>query len=135
MGGGVALRVIAVNNAEYLKTAVLYASMSGDEVLNFERIRQWSGGSNGPFELNASPEMLQAISPSYHLDRIRAAVSIHHSEADETVPVAWSNDLCQRLQAINHPVECFTYYATPHTFRGGADELFIERTARFMDQN
>ena len=135
MGGGVALRVITVNNAEYLKTAVLYASMSGDEVLNFERIRQWSGGSNGPFELNASPEMLQAISPSYHLDRIRAAVSIHHSEADETVPVAWSNDLCQRLQAINHPVECFTYYATPHTFRGGADELFMERTARFFDQN
>jgi dipeptidyl aminopeptidase/acylaminoacyl peptidase len=135
MGGGVALRVIAVNNADYMRTAVLYASMSGDEVQNFERIRQWSGGSDGPFELTAPAEMLQAISPIYHLERIRAAISIHHSEADETVPVAWSNDLCQRLQAINHPVECHTYYAVPHTFRGGADVLFMERTVRFFDEN
>jgi dipeptidyl aminopeptidase/acylaminoacyl peptidase len=118
-----------------LKTAVLYASMSGDEAQNFERIQQWSGGSDGPFELAAMPEMLQAISPIYHLDRIHAAVSIHHSEADETVPVAWSEDLCQRLQAINHPAECYTYYLVPHTFRGGADELFMERTVRFFDQN
>jgi pimeloyl-ACP methyl ester carboxylesterase len=66
MGGGVALRVITVNNADYLKTAVLYASMSGDEAQNFERIQQWSDGSDGPFELAAMPEMLQAISPIYH---------------------------------------------------------------------
>lgn len=135
MGGGVALRVITVNNAEYVRTAVLYASMSGDEAQNFERIRQWSGGSNGPFELAAPPDMLQAISPIYHLERIRAAISIHHSEADETVPIAWSNELCERLQAIDHPVECYTYYLVPHTFRGGADELFIERTLRFFDRN
>jgi fermentation-respiration switch protein FrsA (DUF1100 family) len=135
MGGGVALRVITVNNADYLKTAVLYGSMSGDEAQNYQRITQWSGGVNGPFELAASPEMLQAISPIYHLDRINTAISIHHSQADETVPIEWSDDLCQRLQAISHPVECFTYYLVPHTFRGGADELFMERIVRFFNNH
>jgi dipeptidyl aminopeptidase/acylaminoacyl peptidase len=135
MGGGVALRVITVNNADYLKTAVLYASMSGDEEQNFERIQEWTDGTNGPFELQASSEMLQAISPSYHLDRIQTAVSIHHSEVDETVPVAWSNELCEQLQSMGHEVECFTYYAVPHTFHGGADELFIERTINFFDRH
>jgi fermentation-respiration switch protein FrsA (DUF1100 family) len=135
MGGGVALRVITVNNADYLKTAVLYGSMSGDEEQNYQRITQWSGGVNGPFELAASPEMLQAISPIYHLDRINTAISIHHSQADETVPIEWSDDLCQRLQAISHPVECFTYYLVPHTFRGGADELFMERIVRFFNNH
>ncbi|MCB8945092.1 MAG: alpha/beta fold hydrolase [Ardenticatenaceae bacterium] len=134
MGGGVALRVITVNNEDYLQTAVLYASMSGDEALNYERIREWTGGANGPFEMAASPEMLQAISPIYHLDRIHAAISIHHSEADETVPIAWSNDLCAQLQTLQKPVECFTYYAIPHTFRGSGDALFMERVIRFFNQ-
>ncbi len=42
MGGGVTLRVLAVNRAPYLKAAVLYGSMSGDEALNYGRIRAWT---------------------------------------------------------------------------------------------
>ena len=135
MGGGVALRVVTVNNAPYIRAAVLYASMSGDEQQNFEKIIEWSNGRSGPFELNASPDMLQAISPINYLARITAPISIHHSEVDDVVPVEWSNDLCQRLQAINHPVECHTYYAVPHTFRGQNDEIFMERVTRFFDSN
>ena len=135
MGGGVALRVLTVNNEAYVRTAVLYGSMSGDERQNFEQIQIWSGGQNGPFELNADDARLAEISPINYLDRINAAISIHHSEGDETVPIAWSHDLCARLQALAKPVECFTYYATPHTFRGDADTLFMERVRRFFDEN
>lgn len=135
MGGGVALRVITVNNDGYMKTAVLYGSMSGDEQLNYERIRVWSSGQSGSFEQAASPEDLQAISPIYHLERINAAVSIHHSEIDDVVPPAWSDDLCQRLQAIEHPVECFTYPNQPHTFRGDGDALFVTRVVTFFDSH
>ncbi len=135
MGGGVALRVLTVNNEAYLRTAVLYGSMSADERQNFEQIQVWSGGQNGPFELNADDARLAEISPINYLDRINAAISIHHSEGDETVPIAWSHDLCARLQALAKPVECFTYYATPHTFRGDADTLFMERVRRFFDEN
>jgi dipeptidyl aminopeptidase/acylaminoacyl peptidase len=135
MGGGVTLRVITVNNEPYLGAAVLYGSMSGDERKNFEQIRIWSGGENGPFELAADNERLAAISPINFLDRINTPISIHHSEADGTVPIAWSNDLCERLRTLNKRVECYTYYATPHTFRGQADELFIERVTRFFNEN
>ncbi|MEZ4594644.1 MAG: alpha/beta fold hydrolase [Chloroflexota bacterium] len=135
MGGGVALRVLTVNNAPYLQAAVLYGAMSGDERQNYEQIQVWSGGQNGPFELAASDFQLGQISPIFFLDRINTPISIHHSEGDETVPIAWSQDLCERLRVLEKPVECFTYYATPHTFRGEADALFMERVTRFFNEN
>ncbi|MBK8988645.1 MAG: alpha/beta fold hydrolase [Chloroflexi bacterium] len=131
MGGGVALRVITVNNAAYIQTAVLYGSMSGDEWQNYEQIRQWTNGRRGEFELAASPETLAAISPINHLERINTAVAIHHSYADETVPVGWSEALCAQLEALNKPVECFFYEGAPHTFRGLADWQLMERVRLF----
>lgn len=135
MGGGVTLRVLAVNNEPYLRAGVLYGSMSGDERKNFEQIMIWSNGRTGTFELGASDAMLDAISAESYFDRIQAPISIHHSVDDAQVPVAWADDLCAKLQAIDHPVECHTYYATPHTFRGQSDELFMERVRRFFDAN
>jgi dienelactone hydrolase len=135
MGGGVTLRVLTVNHEPYLRAAVLYGAMSGDERQNYEQIQIWSGGQTGSFELAASEAQLAQISPIFFLDRINTPISIHHSEADETVPAAWSTDLCERLQALGKRVECFTYYATPHTFRGEADVLFIDRVTRFFDEH
>jgi dienelactone hydrolase len=135
MGGGVALRVITVNNAPYIKTAVLYGSMSGDEAQNYGRIQRWSGGHRGDFELEAPPATLRAISPVYHLDRARAAISVHHSADDQVVPLAWSEQLCRLLQALEHPHECFTYHGQPHTFHGGGDALFMKRVISFFDRH
>lgn len=135
MGGGVALRVMTVNNAPYLKTAVLYGSMSGDEGVNYGRIQQWSNGERGAFELAAPPETLAAISPIHHLGRIKAAISIHHSDADDVVPLAWSEDLCALLQALGKAVACYTYHGAPHTFNGANDALFMERVAAFFAAN
>lgn len=135
MGGGVALRVVTVNNDPYLRTAVLYAAMSGDESLNYERIQEWSNGNVGEFELAASPETLQSISPISHLERIQAAISVHHSQADTVVPPEWSADLCDRLEALKIESECFVYEGLPHTFRGPGDSLFIRRVVDFFNQN
>jgi dipeptidyl aminopeptidase/acylaminoacyl peptidase len=133
MGGGVALRVLTVNRADYLKSAVLYGSMSGDERQNYAKILEWSNGRRGHFELDAPPETLDAISPINYLAEINAAVSIHHSDADAVVPLAWSEELCRRLEELEKPVECFTYHGAPHTFNGPNDRLFIERTIQFLD--
>ncbi|MDX1416163.1 MAG: alpha/beta fold hydrolase [Candidatus Promineifilaceae bacterium] len=135
MGGGVALRVAAVNSAPYLRSAVLYGSMSGDEGLNYGRILEWSGGARGDFELAAPPETLQAIAPIAHLQRINAAISVHHGSADQTVPPEWSDDLCVRLEAIGHDVECFTYHEAPHTFNSAWDEVFMERVESFYERH
>jgi len=141
MGGGVALRVLTVDPAPYLRAAVLYGAMSGDEAQNYGRIRQWAGSERARFELGASPAMLAAISPSAHLDRIEAAVAVHHSEADDVVPVTWSHQLCDALATLSaagdipHAPECHFYEAQPHTFRGDGDALFIERTIEFFERN
>jgi dipeptidyl aminopeptidase/acylaminoacyl peptidase len=132
MGGGIALRVITVNNEPYIRAAVLYGSMSGDEQQNYERINYWSFGRRGDFELAASPEMMELISPINYLNRVTAPLAVHHSVADDTVPVAWSQGLCDLLEASGHEHECYFYEAQPHTFHGYADDLFMERVILFF---
>jgi dipeptidyl aminopeptidase/acylaminoacyl peptidase len=132
MGGGAAIRVITVDPG--IKAAVLYGSMSADEQQNYERILEWSGGERGEEELATSAEDMRRIAPIYHLDRIQAAVSIHHSDADTTVPLEWSLDLCERLEALGKTVECFTYEGLPHTFNGAGDQLFMQRYVDFFDR-
>ncbi len=135
MGGGVTLRVITVNNDPYLRSAVLYGAMSGDEAQNYEKIRQWSDGTVGDFELAAPPAKLRAISPINHLDRVKTPVSLHHGSVDDVVPPEWSEDLCLRLQLLRQPVECHSYNGMPHTFRGASDDLLMQRTTAFFDRH
>jgi len=78
---------------------------------------------------------LTRISPATYLHRIAAAVSIHHSEDDQTVPVEWSTALCERLKELGKEVECFTYSGVPHTFNGQVDALFMERYIAFFDRH
>lgn len=130
MGGGIAIRVITVNPD--IDAAVLYGSMSGDEAKNYERIRQWSGGETGATELATSPEDLQRISPIYHLSQIQAAVSIHHGELDDTVPVHWSDELCAQLRDAGKVVDCYRYPGAPHSFHDEVDRLFMQRVLEFF---
>jgi dipeptidyl aminopeptidase/acylaminoacyl peptidase len=138
MGGGVALRVITAVNEPYLRAAVLYGSMSGDESKNYGRIRQWTNSTRGQFEMAAPPEMLEAISPLFNLERVEAAVAVHHSYTDDVVPVEWSEELCEALAELNaageipFAPECFFYDLQPHTFRGDGDALFMKRVAEFF---
>lgn len=132
MGGGITLRVITVSAD--IQAAALYGAMSGDEQQNYEKIMEWSGGQRGQAELNTPPEALKRISPIYYLDRITAAVSIHHGENDGTVPLAWSLDLCERLQTLGKTPECFTYPGQSHTFHGDADQRLMQRVIDFFNR-
>ena len=132
MGGGVALRVITVlHDVDYLQTAVLYAAMSGDEQQNYEKIREWRGGRGVNFELDASPEYLAQISPLPYVAQLNTDIQVHHSIADDVVPVQWSEDLCAELETFDLPHRCYFYEAVPHTFRGLADLQFMERVRLF----
>ncbi len=133
MGGGIVTRVITVDPG--VRAAVLYGAMSGDEQKNFERIfTYFSPGTRGQEELEVPPEALLSISPIYFLDRIQAAVSINHGKQDPDVPLAWSLDLCERLKALDKPVECYNYAGQGHTFHGDGDVLFIQRTIDFFNR-
>jgi len=133
MGGGIVTRVITISPD--VRAAVLYGAMSADDKKNYQRIfTYFSGGTRGAEELQAPDEVFQRVSPINYLDRITAAVSIHHGKEDPDVPLAWSIDLCQRLQKLTKPVECFTYPGEPHTFHGEGDATFIQRTIVFFNR-
>jgi dipeptidyl aminopeptidase/acylaminoacyl peptidase len=133
MGGGITTRVITVS--PHVRAAVLYGAMSGDERLNYERIFSYfSNGTRGLEELSAPEEAFLRISPINALDRIQAAVSIHHGEQDQDVPLAWSQDTCQRLEELGKTVECYTYEGQPHTFQGEGYDLFIQRVIAFFSE-
>lgn len=132
MGGGIALRTLIINPA--VDAAVLYGSMSGDEYKNYERILIWSEGQRGEEELATPQEDMERIAPIHYLDRIRAAVSIHHGAADAVVPPEWSDELCRRLQELGKRVECFSYAGAPHTFQDEADRLFQQRVLDFFNR-
>jgi dienelactone hydrolase len=133
MGGGITTRVITVS--PHVKAAVLYGAMGADERLNYERIFSYfSNGTRGIEELSAPEEVFARVSPLNFLDRIQAAVSIHHGEDDGEVPPAWSADLCRRLEELGKTVECFVYDDQPHTFRGEEDAVLIQRMVWFFDR-
>lgn len=133
MGGGIATRVITVS--PQVKAAVLYGAMSADDQKNYERIYNYfSNGTRGLEELQAPPEAFQRISPVNFLERIQAAVSIHHGKNDADVPLGWSLDLCSQLDKLNKEVECFTYPDQAHTFHDEGNELFIQRMIGFFDR-
>jgi dipeptidyl aminopeptidase/acylaminoacyl peptidase len=133
MGGGVVTRVLVVSPD--VRAAVLYGAMSGDDRKNYERIfNYFSNQSRGVEELKTPSEAFDRISPINFLDRIQAAVSINHGKNDVDVPLAWSLDLCQRLQSLGKSVECFTYPGQSHTFHEAGDELFIQRMVDFYNR-
>ena len=134
MGGGIGQRVMTVR-PDWVKGLVLYGSMSGNEELNYEKIKAWGGDRYWRTEFWAPEAVIRDASPIYFLDRWQAPVSIHHGTADETVPIDWSRDLCRLLEGLNHPTNCFEYNRYPHSFFGPAEELFIERMIAFFNAN
>jgi dipeptidyl aminopeptidase/acylaminoacyl peptidase len=133
MGGGIATRVITLSPD--VKAAVLYGAMSGDDKQNFERIfGYFSNGERGNEELSAPDDIFQKISPINYLERVSAAVSIHHGKNDVDVPLVWSLDLCYRLRDLETEVECFIYDDMPHTFHGNGDLTFMQRMVYFYDR-
>ncbi|MGH2524199.1 MAG: alpha/beta hydrolase family protein, partial [Anaerolineales bacterium] len=114
-----------------VKAALLYGSMSGDETANFGKIAEWSGDQTLP-ELFVPAEAVSRISPINYLANVAAAVSIHHGDADATVPPEWSADLYARLAASGKPVEYFAYPGQPHTFVDAGHALLLERAVAFF---
>jgi uncharacterized protein len=131
MGGGITWRVLTIDQG--VGAAVLYGSMHADEMEN----RNWRlrrGTSARPsLEMEAPEDDLVRISPSTYLADIVAPVSIHHSIHDQTVPYEWAEELAARMEELDKPAELFLYRDTPHTFRGEADQLFMQRMIAFFD--
>ncbi|MFY9492972.1 MAG: alpha/beta fold hydrolase [Minisyncoccia bacterium] len=120
MGGGVGLNVL-VTRPDLVKAVVLLAPVSIDWRDNFEK---W--GDHRPelaqkiLETYGSPEdnleFWNNISAINFLDKIQSPILIHHGDQDESVPVAWSDKLVNKLKENKKDVTYYTYQDEPHEF-------------------
>ncbi len=131
MGGGISIRAMTVD--PQIRAVVLYSAVSGDEKQNASKFPGTLDGRATPPPDSIPDDVYLRVSPVYFYDRVQAAVSIHYGLADKTVPPAWSETLCNQLQALQKSVECFSYPNEAHIFGGASDQLFIQRTITFFN--
>ena len=133
MGGGIAIKACVVSN--WIKAVALFGSVGADEKDNY----YWNGAARSRVhQIFGLPE--QNPGPYYRLSPINylgaaPPMSIHHGEADDVVPIEFSEKLYKNMQEAGRPVEYFTYPGQPHTFQGEGWELAMERVRAFFDKH
>ncbi|HVN67753.1 MAG TPA: alpha/beta fold hydrolase [Candidatus Sulfotelmatobacter sp.] len=138
MGGGVVLNVLVVR-PELVRAAVLFAPVSADYRNNFTR---WLWRRKHHPEVadkiialygspEANPALWDGLSAKNYLVNIKAPIMLHHGTADESVPIAWSDELAEWLKAKGKSVVYFKYPGEHHEF-GPAWPLVMQRTAEFF---
>jgi dipeptidyl aminopeptidase/acylaminoacyl peptidase len=161
MGGGVTIKVLTIDPR--VKAAVLYSSVSADFA---DVIERWGPGCFGdvaqgelivgcnssdviPVDLPVNTqdayrfaasdaEMLQRMSPFYHLDYVTAPVQIHYGTEDgkslSGTPPQWSVKMTQGLRDAGKQAEMYQYEGEGHSFIGQPWFDFMTRALRFFDQ-
>lgn len=153
MGGNITQRVLVVTDT--VKAAVLYASVSGHDGERLPRYGTGAGAAATPdptrtlqsdernpggfFGRSSGSSaslgsLFERLSPAYYYRDITIPISIHHGDADTTVPPAWSVRLRDELLALGKDVEYFNYPGQPHSFVGNGFNLFMQRTTAFFDR-
>ena len=162
MGGGVTMKVLMLDTP--VRAAVLYSSVSADDADLIARWGPGCIGDIATGELNYGcnsadvlPEdmpsglidaylraaddlkTLRAISPIYHLELVKVPLQIHYGTEDGKVyagtPPEWSQKLQQALVQAGARSELFAYQGQGHSFTADSWFAFMERAARFFDQN
>jgi len=123
MGGNVALRVLTVSSD--IKAAVLYASLSGNEMENSEQLYRISLEPQFQNELNTLPSLMLNISPVYYYSNITAPIQLYQGTRDNTVPIGWARETCSYLSTAGRNINCIYYEGEGHLFGSAVrDEFF-----------
>jgi len=115
MGGDIVLKVLTISSD--VKAAVLYASMSGDEMKNAQLLFNAFPNRTLQAELATPATIAERISPMYFYNKITAPIQLHHGTADRSVPIVWARETCAALTAASVQIDCFYYPDERHTFR------------------
>ena len=129
LGGNVALRVLTISPD--VKAAVLYSSLSGNELKNSQQLYKISLEPHFQNELNILPSLLLNISPVYYYGNITAPIQLHHGTVDETVPVSWAQETCSLLSAAGKNINCIYHEGEGHVFSNNIKAEFLESMINF----
>lgn len=137
MGGGVALNTMVIR-PELIDAFVLFAPVSADYRRNFDKwTKSRTAVAEEILETHGSPEenpeFWDGISAVNYFDRIIAPIMIHHGDEDESVPLAWSDELNNWLVKAGKTATYHVYDGEPHEFIN-AWPLVMQRTTAWFDQ-
>jgi fermentation-respiration switch protein FrsA (DUF1100 family) len=147
MGGHVTLRAMVTSGD--IKAGVIWAGVvatypdlinnwrrpSNAPPLNIpERVRRWRqefiDTYGGP---DVNPAFWASISPSEYVADLSGPVQIHHATGDVEVPVEFSRDLNERIQAAGGTVEYYEYRGDNHNISGNFNTA-MQRSIAFFDK-
>ncbi|MGE5251419.1 MAG: alpha/beta hydrolase family protein [Bacteroidota bacterium] len=146
MGGYLTLRAMVISPD--IKAGVIWAGVVGsyfDLLYNWRRTgaavtpspssqgrrwrAQWLSAYGTPRE---NPVFWNAISANSFLSDLSGPIQLHHSTADEDVPVAFSEGLYEQVRQAGKYAELYTYPGDNHNISNSFD-LAMRRTVEFFD--
>ena len=162
MGGGVALKVLTIDNR--VKAAVLYSSVSADFA---DIIERWGPGCLGDvfegelaygcnssdvlpltlpddlvasyFDVSADPEKLKKFSPLYYFDFVTAPVQIVYGTEDGKtsagVPPEWSKKMYEGFIKAGVDAKLYAHEGEGHSFLYDEWFAFMWRASQFFDRH
>lgn len=149
LGGNITLRDIEVSND--IKAAVIWSGVTAsyDDLMNNWQRRVPFQPSPRELALRNSnrasltqkygqpkdnPAFWNMIDPFYNLKYISAAVQLHHGEADEEVPLTFSQNLERALKSQGKTVELYTYPDADHNISGPSFSVATQRSLEFFNK-
>ena len=139
LGGEVTLRAMVVSGN--ITAGVIWA---GTVAPPADQLGMWGGGGHGapsaPRELTEqygtleeNPEFWASLSATSYLGYLSGPVQLQHGEADQEVPLGWSQALYDAINQAGKVTEFYTYPGSDHNISQGFD-LAMQRTIAFFDQ-
>jgi uncharacterized protein len=81
-----------------------------------------------------NPTFWNSIDPTAYVQDITAPVQLDHGEADEEVPVAFSQSLYDKMKSAGKIVELYTYPGADHNISGNSFNIAMEHTISFFNK-
>ena len=139
LGGEVTLRAMVVSGN--ITAGVIWA---GTVAPPADQLGMWGGGGHGapsaPRELTEqfgtpeeNPQFWASLSATSYLGYLSGPVQLQHGEADQEVPLGWSQALYNAINQAGKGVELHTYPGSDHNISQGFD-LAMQRTIAFFDK-
>jgi dipeptidyl aminopeptidase/acylaminoacyl peptidase len=150
MGGGITVRAMVVTAD--IKAGVIWAGTTAPYSELIEAWRRWRGddptptpdpdrpGRWGLYEMfdvygtpEENPEFWAAMSPTSYLGDLSGPLQLHHGTADESVPVAFSENLYAQLIEVDERAELYIYEGDNHNISNSFGTA-MQRSIDFFDR-
>ncbi|MDO8657447.1 MAG: dienelactone hydrolase family protein [Candidatus Levybacteria bacterium] len=135
-GGHIALSVLEISGKSY--QTVLWAPVSKPfpySILYFTDEFDDHGKALRRAVANFEKDYdIEKYSPTNYYSWINAPIQLHQGEADEAVPLKWSDLLSETLKKLNKDVTYFTYSGENHNFNNGSWPTAIQRSINFYKE-